>query len=109
MNLVEQYLKRLQSLKSVSELFVKLNDVKNLSPDEKNRQIIKLAMIAELDAANLYRSMAEMVTDEKLKRVLSDIAREEIVHFGEFEGILESLDDTFEEDEEKGEDEVEEI
>lgn len=53
------------------------------------------AIKAELDAASLYQSMAEVATDEKVKAVLEHVAAEEFKHVGEFEGVLVAIDDTF--------------
>lgn len=90
----------------LSELFVKLNDIKDLPPNEKDKQIAKLGMIAELDASNFYESLANVATNPKLKEVLIDVAKEEVVHFGEFEAMIEMLDSEFEDLEEEGEKET---
>jgi rubrerythrin len=57
-----------------------------------NQEILRAAIIAELDAINLYEQMASLATDEDLKKVLLDIAREEKTHVGEFQTILLRLD-----------------
>jgi len=58
-------------------------DKKNL-----NQEILRLAIIAELDAINLYEQMAALTTDKDIKAVLLDIAREEKTHVGEFQTML---------------------
>ena len=58
-------------------------DKKNL-----NQEILRLAIIAELDAINLYEQMAALTTDKDIKAVLLDIAKEEKTHVGEFQTML---------------------
>ena len=52
------------------------------------------AMMAELDAANLYEQIAESLPEEylHLAEVYRDIAEEEIVHMGEFLKVVHELD-----------------
>ncbi len=59
------------------------------------KNVIRLAMIAELDAINFYLQVANKVEDEKVKKVFEDIAKEEAVHFGEFLELLKELDPSF--------------
>jgi rubrerythrin len=54
--------------------------------------IVRQAIIAELDAVNLYEQMARSTKNKQLKKVLLDIAQEEKVHIGEFEAMLEKID-----------------
>ncbi len=42
-----------------------------------------MGIIAELDAINLYEQMANMTENEKIKKILLDIAKEEKTHVGE--------------------------
>lgn len=55
-------------------------------------EALRLAMVAELDAINLYLQIAERVEDERYRKVFEDIAREEKTHFGEFLALLKTLD-----------------
>jgi rubrerythrin len=55
-------------------------------------QVLRAAIISELDAVNLYEQMANKSTNEKLKKLLLDIAKEEKTHFGEFQAMLLELD-----------------
>ena len=57
-----------------------------------DRQILRLGMVAELDAVSLYEQLANSATSEDIKRVLLDIAKEEKTHVGEFEQMLLKLD-----------------
>ncbi len=64
----------------------------NGSPDNMNKEILRLAIIAELDAVSLYEQMARKTTDERLIKVLLDIAKEEKTHVGEFQALLVQFD-----------------
>ncbi|RLF01981.1 MAG: rubrerythrin [Thermoprotei archaeon] len=81
---------------------------KPLSKDEI-AQALRYAIIAELDAINMYLQIAEAIEDEKIKEVFRDIAREEKTHFGEFLTVLKELDPELAEEIKKGEEEVAEI
>ncbi|KAA0000519.1 MAG: rubrerythrin [Thermoplasmata archaeon] len=79
--------------------------------DGKNidKEILRVAIIAELDAINLYEQMAGLTNDENLKAILLDIAKEEKTHVGEFQTLLLKLDAEQVEELKKGEEEVNEI
>ena len=53
-----------------------------------DREILRLAIIAELDAVNLYEQLAATTENEAIRSVLLDVAREEKTHVGEFQTIL---------------------
>ncbi len=55
-------------------------------------EAIRLAIIGELDAINLYLQLAKAVDDEGVKKVLEDIAYEEKVHVGELMEVLKRVD-----------------
>ena len=74
-----------------------------------NREILRAAMIAELDAISLYEQLAAVTEDEKLKAVLMDVANEEKTHFGEFQALLLKEDVERVKELEKGKTEVEEV
>ncbi|MFA5628857.1 MAG: ferritin family protein [Dehalococcoidales bacterium] len=79
--------------------------------DKKNidREILRAAVMAELDAINLYEQMAALADDKNLKTLLLDIAREEKTHVGEFQALLLMHDKELEEEMEAGREEVEEL
>ncbi|MCD6108213.1 MAG: rubrerythrin [Thermoplasmata archaeon] len=79
--------------------------------DKENieKEVLRLAIIAELDAINLYEQMAALVEDENIKSILMDVANEEKTHVGEFQAMLLKLDSEQVEELEKGRKEVEEI
>ena len=61
----------------LSEIPVNLQMVKKKNLD---KEIMRAAMIAELDAVNLYESMAALTDSKDLAAILLDVAREEKVH-----------------------------
>ena len=84
-------------------------DLGKVKEEEIEKEVLRLAIIAELDAINLYEQMAAMVKDEKIRAVLGDVANEEKTHVGEFLTLLLKLDEKQVEEIEKGKKEVEEI
>jgi len=108
MNKFKDYMTENTKGRILNELFIKFGEITSL-PSGKLRdvQIARLAMIAEMDAANLYESMITQATDSDLKDVLQEIANEEKVHTGEFEYLLEKLDPEWDELEDEGEEEAE--
>lgn len=73
----------------LSQLPIKLEKV---SPADLDREILRLGMIAELDAVSLYEQMAALTKSTIIKKVLMDIAKEEKTHVGEFQSILLDID-----------------
>ncbi|MGC8953859.1 MAG: ferritin family protein [Desulfurococcus sp.] len=72
-------------------------------------EALRLSIIAELDAVNLYLQLARSIDDEKVRRVFEDIANEEKTHIGEFLAVLESLDPQQVEELKRGAEEVREL
>lgn len=75
----------------------KLNELLSVLPteiDEKNvdNEILRTAIISELDAINLYEQFASKTKNKKLAKILLDIAREEKTHVGEFQSLLLEFD-----------------
>ncbi len=77
--------------------------------EEELAQAIRLSIIAELDAINLYSQFASATENEKIKRVFEDIAKEEKTHVGEFLELLQELDPEQASELEEGRKEVREI
>ncbi|MCD6453235.1 MAG: rubrerythrin [Dehalococcoidales bacterium] len=67
-------------------------DLTRVGKEDLDREILRVGMIAELDAVNLYEQMAAMTTSSRIKATLLDIAREEKTHVGEFQALLLELD-----------------
>ena len=84
-------------------------DLKKVPKEQIDAEIARVGMIAELDAVNLYEQLAVMASDETLKKVLIDIAKEEKTHVGEFQTILLKKDKEQIKELEKGKKEVEEL
>ena len=81
----------------------------NIPQDKIDQEILRLGIIAELDAVNLYEQMAEKTDNENLKEVLLDIAKEEKTHVGEFQALLNELDEEHEKELEEGKKEVDDL
>lgn len=84
-------------------------DLAKVSKKDLDKQILRLGIIAELDAISLYEQLAAMAEDEDIRRVLLDIAKEEKTHVGEFLALLLRLDGEQEKELERGREEVEEL
>jgi rubrerythrin len=67
---------------------------------------IMLNIAAELEAVHLYRAHADATDNEDAKKVLLDIALEELVHAGEFTSLLYRIDPTAAQKAQEGFDEV---
>lgn len=83
-------------------------DLTKVSREDIDKEILRVGIIAELDAVNLYEQMASMTDNEDIKKVIQDIAREEKTHFGEFQALLLMLDKQQVKELEEGKEEVEE-
>jgi len=84
-------------------------DLDKIKADDIDREILRVAIIAELDAINLYEQMANLTKNEKLKEILLDVAREEKTHVGEFLALLLKMDEEQVKELEEGKKEVEEL
>jgi len=84
-------------------------DLKKVKKEDLDREILRVGIIAELDAINLYEQLAAMTDDENLKEILLDIAKEEKTHMGEFQALLLKKDKEQAKELEEGKKEVEEL
>jgi rubrerythrin len=73
------------------------------------REVLRVAIIAELDAINLYEQLAAVTDNAKIRKVLLDVAKEEKTHMGEFQTLLLKEDIEQVKELEEGKKEVEEI
>jgi len=87
----------------MSEIPIKLE---KLGKKERDMEILRAGIIAELDAINLYEQMAALTDDKNIKKILLDIAKEEKTHVGEFQRLLLNRDKQQVEELEKGKEEV---
>ncbi len=84
-------------------------DLGRVKQEDIDKEILRAAIIAELDAINLYEEFANMTDNTDMKAVLQDIAEEEKTHVGEFQTMLLRMDKEQEVELEKGKKEVEEL
>ena len=90
----------------LSRIPINLDRIKK---EDLDKEILRSAIIAELDAINLYEQMADMTQDINVKKLLLDVAREEKTHVGEFQTLLLRKDPQQRKEMEEGEKEVEEL
>ena len=84
-------------------------DIEKIKPEDVDKEILRVAIIAELDAINLYEEMAALAKNQHIKTVLFDVAKEEKEHVGEFQTLLLMFDKQQVEELEEGKKEVEEL
>jgi rubrerythrin len=70
---------------------------------------IRLSIMAEYEAINLYERLSEVVKDKSVKKILLDIADEEKTHVGELRHFLKLKDMSHQSREEEGDKEAKEI
>lgn len=91
------------------ELFIQAGEIEKMEAgSERDKAILRLSIVAELDAVNLYMRFADLATSDDIRDVMIHVADEEKVHVGEFQTLLEDIDENYEDKLEEGEDEVEE-
>jgi rubrerythrin len=90
----------------LSQIPIRLEKVEKGNLD---KEILRVGIIAELDAINLYEQMAAMTESENIRKVLLDIAKEEKAHVGEFQALLLKEDKEQEKELEEGRKEAEEL
>ncbi|HII81651.1 MAG TPA: rubrerythrin [Methanosarcina sp.] len=72
-----------------------LTKVENTSQKDLDKEILRAAMIAELDAINLYEQMSNLTKNKEIRTILLDLARQEKVHVAMFETVLLQADEEF--------------
>ncbi len=60
----------------------------NKSKKDMEKEVLRVGMIAELDAINLYEQLSAITDNNAIKKIFLDIAREEKTHMGEFQALL---------------------
>ncbi len=70
-------------------------DLSSVSKEDIDKEVMRLAMIAELDAISFYEQMANLTDDEDMKTMLLDVAREEMIHVLMFQTVLMEVDPVF--------------
>jgi len=84
-------------------------DTKKISSKNINEEVLRIGIVAELDAINLYEQLSEKATNSKIKKLFLDIAKEEKTHVGEFEAALLMIDKEYKEELKKGKMEFEKL
>ncbi|WP_287582459.1 ferritin family protein [Candidatus Borrarchaeum sp.] len=84
-------------------------DLSQVKEENIDKEILRTAIIAELDAINVYEQMAARSKNTDLKIVLMDIANEEKTHMGEFLELLLRLDPQQVKELAEGKGEIEEL
>ena len=84
-------------------------DIERMKKEGLDKEILRAAMIAELDAINLYEQMADMTRNKNIRKLLMDVAREEKTHVGEFQTLLLRKDPQQKNELEEGKKEVKEL
>ena len=72
----------------LSQTPLRLDKVKK---EDVDKEILKAAIIAALDAVNLYEQMAALTENKHIKKVLLDIAREEKTFVEQFQALRNRL------------------
>ena len=80
--------------------------IENVKKEDIDKEILRLGMVAELDAISFYEQLAAMTKNAGIKKIFLDIAKEEKTHMGEFQALLLSLDPEQKKELEKGRSEV---
>ena len=65
--------------------------LKKQSQEDIDEEILKRAIIAKLDAVNLYEQMAASTENKDIKTVLLHIVREEKIHVEQFQALRNRL------------------
>jgi rubrerythrin len=84
-------------------------DIERMKKEGLDKEILRAAMIAELDAINLYEQMADMTQNKNIRKLLLDVAREEKTHVGEFQTLLLRKDPQQKNELEEGKKEVKQL
>jgi rubrerythrin len=90
----------------LSQIPVDFNKVKK---ESLNNEILRAAIIGELDAINLYDQLAALTDNADIRKVMLDIAKEEKTHVGELQTMLLRLDPEQTQELERGKKEVQEL
>lgn len=82
--------------------------LEKLKKEDIDKEILRVGIIAELDAVSLYEQLAAATGNKDIKEILLDIAKEEKTHVGEFQALLLKLDTEQKKELEEGKKEVDE-
>lgn len=79
-----------------------------VTKEYSDKEILRVGIMAELDAINLYEQMATAAKDMTIRKILLDIATEEKTHVGEFMALLLKSDTEQKKELDEGKKEVDE-
>jgi len=85
------------------------SNLEKVKKEDIDREILRVGVLAELDAINLYEQMAAATENENIKKVLLEVAKEEKTHVGEFQSLLVKEDQEQKRELEAGDKEVKEL
>jgi rubrerythrin len=103
---LESFITKKEVISLLSKIPINL---KRISKENLDKEILRVGIIAELDAINLYEQMAVMTETVDIKRILLEIAKEEKTHVGEFQTLLLINDKEQEKELEEGKKEVKKV
>jgi len=103
-SVVMSYLKQGMDFTSISPV---ITPTKPLD-DRELARAIRMSIAAEEDAASVYELIADSTDNEDVKKIMNDVASEEITHAGEFKKLLSMISKDEDKLIEQGEKEVEE-
>lgn len=89
-----------------SKVPIKLDEIDASNLD---KEILRIAIMAEYDAINLYEQMSSLAKSNDIIKVMLDVAREEKEHVGEFQTLLLRMDKQQVDEMSGGTEEVEEL
>jgi len=84
-----------------------VNPVESSPIGTSDIEVLRLAIIAELDAVSLYEQLAIKSSIPEVITTLNKVAKEEKTHVGEFQALLLKLDPEYAAELDKGKEEVE--
>jgi rubrerythrin len=84
-------------------------DFDKVSDEDIDKEILRLGVVAELDAINFYEQLAAKAKNPIVKKVMLAVAKEEKEHVGEFQSLLFELDPEQVSEYEEGKKEVEKM
>jgi hypothetical protein len=92
---------------------IKLNELfsSNLNNyiNDSDKELLRKAIIAELDAISLYKKFSNIAKNNKIKKTFLSVAKEEKTHVGEFQSLLKLIDKEYSTELKNGSKEVENI
>lgn len=80
--------------------------IKELLGEKADAELLRIGLMAELEAINLYEQLMSFTEDERIKKVFADIIMEEKIHVGEFLEVLLEIDEEQRRGLERGREEV---